>query len=271
MIDRTPIYIPSRGRPERLNTPYVLPDVLRKECIVVVRYGELDAYTTAAGDDRDFQFLTLPKFFKGGISETRQWIYDNSDSEMLVMLDDDLLGFNYKLDVRKFGGLRKADDRQVVRAFNHCFNALANGYGHAGLSTRTVSAHPTTRKFVENKNIVQTLFYDRRAIALAGARFDRVQLSQDTDMNLQLLAAGFKSWISIVYSFNARPNRVAGGCETFRTDALTEGVGRQMEKLHPGIVTMVPKPQKDGGIYNSLRIKWANAYRESKGATDAKG
>lgn len=256
------IFIPSRGRAKSLKTPYILPPKLQERTYVVVRSEEAEEYINA-DEERNFGFITMPRGFRGGLSETRQWILDNSDGSIHIQLDDDILSFNHKASIDKIGGLKKATSAQILKMFDEQIYWLTQhtGVGHCGLATRVTAARSMT-PYLENGNIVQALFYDRSSIASAKARFNRVATSQDTDMNLQLLRAGFRNRVNVRYSFNSRPNGVSGGCAVYRNPDITERVGHDMERLHPGLVKMIPKV-KNGQIYNSLRVSWKKAFEES--------
>lgn len=254
------IFIPSRGRATALRTPYVLPRRLQESVYVVVRYEEFDAYNDA-DEDRDFQFLVMPKHFKGGISETRQWIADQADGTKLIMLDDDITGINLKPISKVFGGVRKASNGEFTKCFDQLLFWLNGDYGHVSFTDRVSSARPSKWPWYDNGRISQTLFYNRVDIEAAGARFDRVPLMQDLDMNLQLLRAGYRSRTSTRWSFNHRPEDAPGGCALFRTDDLKQQAGRRMMELHPGITELKEK-EKYGRTYYYMKTHWKNAFGE---------
>ena len=254
------IFIPSRGRPTELRTPYALPRRLQECVYVVVRYDEFDAYNDA-DEDRDFQFLVLPKDFTGGLSATRQWILDQADGQVHIQLDDDFTGINIKVDCKKFGGVKKTSPTEFCRCFDQLLYWLANGFDHVSFTDRVSSARPSKVPYYDNGRIAQALFYNRYAIKRAGARFDRVALMQDLDMNLQLLEAGYRSRTSTRWSYNHRAEDAAGGCALYRTDDLKAVVGQQMMKLHPG-VTELKEKQKYGRTYFYMKTHWKKALKE---------
>lgn len=258
MIFIRDIYIPSRARAEKLVTPYTLPKKLRDITTVVVRRDELDEY-----EERHptLRFEALPKGIEG-LSPTRQWILEESSGRLHCQLDDDITAINYKPNPKKFGGLKKADSGMFIDCFHLLEKWMSEGMiGHVSFTDRVSAARPSKGPFYENGRIAQTLFYDRRAIKNAGARFDRVALMQDLDMNLQLLAAGYRNRIATVYSYNVRGEDSPGGCVLYRTDKLKQKVGRQMEKLHPGITTMATK-EKYGRTYFYMKTDWRKAYQQ---------
>lgn len=256
MIKQDAIYIPSRGRWEKLLTPYALPAPLRKRCIVVVRQDEVRRYMIAHAK-RDFDLAILPKHVNG-LSATRQWILDQSGDDVLIMLDDDITGINLKADPTKYGGVVKVDNRYFTNCFNLMYRWIDAGFVHVSFADRFVAARPSKNDYYENGRIAQALFYERSVLVNNHIRFDRVPLMQDLDVNLQLLGLGYKNRVSTNYSFNSRWYGSPGGCEAYRTTELHDHVGRRMEKLHPGITKLVPKP-KGGGM--TMRTKWREAYR----------
>jgi len=254
---RSHIWIPSRGRADKLATPHVLPLVLQHRVRVVVRHDELEAYAAATKENRQFEFIVLPKHFKGGLSETRQWILEQSDDQHLIMLDDDITGINRKEGLQKFGGLVKAHKNEFVNCFNLLIRWLDSGLAHVSFADRFVAARPSNLPYYENGRIAQTLFYNRDVLVKHRIRFDRVALMQDLDVNLQLLELGYRNRVSIKYSFNSRWYGQPGGCAAYRTNELHDKVARKMEKLHPGITKLVPKP-KGGGM--TMRTSWRKAF-----------
>jgi hypothetical protein len=253
------IYIPSRGRAKKLQTPYTLPKSLRKRCVVVVRKDEVDEYKEL---HPALNFAVLPKRIEG-LSPTRQWILEEAEERWHVQLDDDITAINHKPVSTKFGGLKKVDPSHFVNCFELLEKWLKEGIAHVSFTDRVSAARPSKKDYYENGRIAQTLFYDKRAIKDAGARFDRCALMQDLDMNLQLLGAGFKNRIATVYSYNARAEDAAGVCVLYRTDELKQKVGRQMMKLHPGITEMREK-QKYGRTYFYMKTDWKKAFNAGR-------
>jgi hypothetical protein len=255
------IFIPTRGRAGDVRTLWDLPAKWRERCYLVVRPDEYSDYHTAQRHDQPIGgIVKLPKGIEG-ISATRQWILENAEGKALVMLDDDLTGINIKQDHTVFGGVARARNQSlawdaVLRLMDRW---LEQGEAHVSFTDRVSSARPSTRWWYENGRTSQTLFYNLRIVRGIGARFDRVPLSQDLDMNLQILEAGFTNRVSLKYSFNAKPEDAKGGCSTFRTDTVKEQVCRTMEFLHPGICTYKTKP-KYGRTYHYLTTNW-RAFR----------
>lgn len=251
------IYVPSRGRAQKLTTPYVLPFALEHRIVVVVRYDELHEYANAAKEDRQFEFLALPKNFKGGLSETRQWILEQSNDRYLIMLDDDITGINIKKDLSAYGTIVKSDPNEFIKCFAQLRRWMDDGFAHVSFADRFIAARPSKLPYYENGRIAQTLFYNRDVLVKHRIRFDRVALMQDLDVNLQLLGLGYRNRVSVKYSFNSRWYGQPGGCSAYRTSELHDKVARKMEKLHPGITKLIPKP-KGGGM--TMRTSWTKAF-----------
>ena len=250
MLSYPDIYIPSRGRANNLITPYTLPPRLQERCYVVVRSEEAAEYV-AADDERMFGFITMPRSFRGGLSETRQWIFDNHGQGMFhIQLDDDITSFNFKPDMSRFGGLVRATPRQISSGFDTLLKQLLDGVAHVGMCNRLAAAGAKVA-WRENAHIQQTLFYRADILRREKIRFDRVRLMQDLDVNLQLLQRGYPNKVCTKFSFNARDYRTSGGCQAYRDDALVKHVGGQMELLHPDITRLTPNRKRDGWHMNT--------------------
>lgn len=257
------IYIPSRGRADKVTTLQALPAGLRESCTIVVRHDEADLYKSKP----EFfgKVLVMPKDING-LSATRQWILEQADERFHAQLDDDITGFCFKPKSKIYGGVRRIPSSN--RAINDAVKTLIDwisvqGIAHVGIAERFMAARPSERPYYENNRLGQFTIWDLKVLRKVGARFDRIKLMQDLDMNLQLLEAGYPSRVLTRVSYVAKPEQFKGGCSIYRTDDLKRKMCDKMARLHKGIVESKVKV-KFGRTYYHLRTSWRNALGERK-------
>lgn len=257
------IYIPSRGRAKTLTTPYVLPEALFDKCVVVVRPDEIDEYKDQNIElASQNQFLVLPKGVNG-LSATRQWIIEQANERFHAQLDDDITGFCYKPRSDVYGGVTRMRDgvqaKKVLKAVDVLMRWIReDGLAHVGISERFMAARPSEKPYYENNRLGQFTMWDLSILRKLGARFDRIKLMQDLDMNLQLLEAGYPSRVLTRISYVAKPEQFKGGCALYRDDEMKRKMCDKMARLHKGIVQSKVKI-KFGRTYYHLRTSWRKA------------
>lgn len=251
------IYIPSRGRADKVTTLQALPPGLRESCTIVVRHDEANAYK--AKPEFFGKVLVMPKGING-ISATRQWIMENADERFHCQMDDDITGFCFKPKSLVFGGIRRIPaDHRIGGAFKTLMDWISvEGIAHVGIAERSMAARPGKKPYYENNRLGQLTMWDLRVMRKLGARFDRVKLMQDLDMNLQFLRAGYPSRVLTKISYVAKPEDYAGGCSIFRNDDLKRKMCDKMARLHKGLVESKEKV-KFGRTYYHLRTSWRKA------------
>ena len=256
---RSMIVIPSRGRP-KVPTFWALPPVLRKRTTLVIRRDEEGLY-----EDVPATKVLLPPRVEG-LSATRQWILDNINSRFVMQLDDDFSSFNYKPRMDDWA-LRRLNSAGVLRMFELVdYWITAGGFAHAGIMDRIRSAHPSDGGLYEtNRLCAQFLAYDTRVLKGEKLRFDRVLLSQDKDMCLQLLELGYANRVSRRYSYNCAAPDTSGGCATYRTEKLRREQSDLLKSLHPeGVIRQRTKRVKSKNLKYIFRAKnyvnWRKAF-----------
>lgn len=251
------IYIPTRGRP-KVPTFWALPKKLRSRTTLVIRKDEQDLYK-----DVPCKKLVLPARVEG-LSATRQWILKNTPHRYMIQIDDDFRSFNYKKDMDQWG-LRIASEAEVLRMFAMIEHWLTSGFAHCGIMDRVRAAKPGTSMYQSNQLCAQFLAYDVKVLRTEKIRFDRVQLSQDKDVCLQLLELGYENRISRRFSYNNAPGDWDGGCSIYRTEKMRRDQSALLASLHPkGVIRRRVKPVKSKGvIINRAKnyVNWRLAFR----------
>jgi hypothetical protein len=186
------------------------------------------------------------------IGAKRQFILDNTDDPMTVMLDDDLTFYVAPHD--KAGNVLtqvRAHHRDVKRMFKDLKKYLRE-YAHGSVADK-IYLHSRPYPIHLNQRYLHVLAYNLDLFPTPRPRF-RTDISAEHDMNLQLLKAGRDSFMMTGYAQHDEPN-APGGCSIYRTLKVLNDDCYKLAGLHPDVITVVPKP--DDTIH--LRIQWSKA------------
>ena len=223
-----PIYVPSKGRASQcLTARFLKRDGV--DFYLVVEEQEVEAYTEAGFGDH---ILVLP-FRDQGLIAARNWIKahsrENGDKRHW-QLDD-----NIRYVLRRIGGRRMpCNSGPAMRAAESFVDRYANvaiaGFNYEMFAPKTTKLPP----FYLNVHVYSF------TLVLNETEFEwRVKYNDDTDMCLQVLAAG---WCTMLFNAflaaKVQTMRIKGG----NTDDLYQGDGRvvmsrALERLWPGVVT----------------------------------
>jgi hypothetical protein len=247
------IYIHTSGRPDKQITLKSFPSELIKRTRLVVQEKEQHHYQSF----KDY-VVVLPSHIST-LSPTRQWIFENAETNKFVMMDDDLT-FAYR---KKDTGvqLHKASMENVLEMF-HVLEISLDSYTHVGVSAR----EGNNRVNSSNKEIarmMRILAYDKQKVLEVGGRFDRIDTKQDFDITLQLLRRGHKNLVLYDFAHNQPGSNNTGGCSVYRDSEMMNRCSHELEELHPEFVKVVEKTTKTswgGGVRTDVRIAWKKAY-----------
>lgn len=249
------VFVPSRSRPERSLTlealegkwPYVA---------LVVPAAQATQYKALAAR-HGAKLLACPV---DGIARTRQWIGQQAKGRF-IMLDDDLRFYarNSFEDValHMFNRRNMADMLTFV-------SRLLDYYAHVAISARGGNNQLKGFPYVTNKRPLRALAYRKKEFL--SVQHGRVQIMEDFDVTLQLIAKGYENAVIVQYAQDQPVTQAPGGCSDYRTHALHEINVRRMAKLHPGIVKLRDKQNKTGGEFGSrleATIYWEKAYAQA--------
>lgn len=258
MRDELSIFIPSRGRV--LDQPSF--QALSSAAIVVtlvVPTAEYEAYAQRWG-----RLGVMPCPMEG-IADTRQWIMDNSPTDFVCMVDDDMEFFHRREDDRT--KLRAIVPEELRKGFARMREYLkVHDVAHAGFACRE-GANRCTEDLMWNTRILRVLAYDRAKLNKEHITFGRMRVMEDFDVALRLLRAGYQNVILNNYAHNQRGSGAAGGCSTYRTMEVQAQAAHQLARLHPGFVRTVEKTTKGawgGGTRTDVQISWKKAYASSQ-------
>jgi hypothetical protein len=194
-----------------------------------------------------------------GISPSRQWAIDNSSDDKLLMLDDDLANWAYR--VAGTTSYKKDENGQSFRNAFAVVDSLLDRVAHSGIGHRQFANNQPL--VAPNGRIMRALAYNLNVVRAQNIRIT-LPLMQDFEMNLKLLTSGYSSlnYYGVVqdhYRSNA-----PGGCSNIRTVELLEHCARELQRMFPDFVTLTQKDGWDIGKRWDVSVRWQKAYRSSK-------
>jgi len=244
-LDRT--FVPSLSRADRQIT-------IPKFCpwgILVVNPEEEEEYRQHNPDTR---ILTVPEGMKG-IAKVRRWILESFPGKV-IMLDDDLR-FYYR-NVPGDWHLKYATPEQTHQLFDLIWMDL-NRYAHGGVSAREGNNRLPDEMQV-NCRLLRMLCYNTKLFPDT-LEYDRVEVMEDFDIQLQLLRAGLPNFMFTKWAQGQPGTQDPGGCSTYRTGEVQRAAALRLAELHPGLVRVVEKNDKGKfGKRTDVRISWKKAY-----------
>lgn len=246
------IYIPTRGRATKQITLSKLPEIARANTYLVVPKDEARAYAYP-------RLMITPREIQG-ISQVRQWILENAETDKIAILDDDIR-FKTRNGRTRNGAWKYATAQpdEIKQLFYLAENLLDN-FGHGGI------VHPqegwsTDQPLAFNQRCYDAAFYNLKTIN--GSASFRLPLMEDFDFTLQLLSNGLPNFQIVDFAIDSGATNTAGGCSLYRDAKMQSNSANQLAALHSNFVTVVTKKTKaswGGGARTDVRVAWSKAY-----------
>jgi glycosyltransferase involved in cell wall biosynthesis len=233
------IYISTLGRytEKEQNTLKYISEKWKPSTHVVVVEKEYKKYKQLL---KDLDIIILPKNVKG-LSANRQWLLENSHSDFICFLDDDL-DFNK----RKEGSIQLKKCKNIDGLFKIWINWLQNGYNLVGVSSRNGN-NRILSDYEDCTRIMSAYAFNRNTLIKENIRFDRINIMQDFDVNLSLLEKGYPNRVSYKYAHSqSKGSGAKGGCSIYRTPELKRKGSFRLAYLHPKVVKVRSKITKTG-------------------------
>ncbi len=252
------IYIPTAGRADKQMTLKFIQETsqdLLDRTVLVVPVNEIGTYADLHGMEVDI--IGCPE---KGIANTRQWIVENSQSNLLFQLDDDMVFFK-----REELGTKLA--RCTTEEFEHLFNELCDWlkeYPLVGVSARQGNNHVeedfrTATRQMNFHGINRQYFLDNNI------KMNSLQVMEDFHTVLSLLTSGVANKVMYDYCWNQRGSGADGGCSTYRDNDLQSDCATDLAMEFPDFVTTVIKKSKSSwqGMQErtDVRVQWKKAYQ----------
>lgn len=239
-----PVYVPSKGRALTATSPDVLL-AAKVPFFLVVEQQDFAAYADRFGASN---VLVLPEENQG-IAFVRNWIHARN-TDWYWMLDDDITSF--------FTAPTGKNEKVSAAAALMGAQAIFNGAPQVGQAALEYQQFAWRAK----KHFVTTSYCDV-CVAIHGGRTSKlnyrkeVNLKEDRDFTLQVLAAGMETVRVQRYSFGAPANGSnAGGLKELYAQAgrEAEAAQRLAAMWGPEIVEAVTKPngRQDAKIHWSF-------------------
>lgn len=199
--------------------------------------------------------MVVPDRYK--FSEVRQHILQDPAERHLV-LDDDL--FLYR---RKHGLLEKATLQDVKELLQRIEGYMDDGYVHGGVGFRAFN-NQYADDDLEQENIVCICahFYRADVLRYESLHYDAIPGKCDLHSTLTLLELGYPNIVTNEWVHHQECGLKAsqGGVARYRTPEFISKTSRILQCLHPKVVTLRDKTQKDGSQVVETRISWKKAF-----------
>jgi hypothetical protein len=247
------LFIPSRSRAGEVKTLGMVP---KGQAILAVPEHQVEAYSPEA-DAHGAEILSCRNAL---IAEKRLLIgleAKRRGAEKFVMLDDDLV-FNRRIS--KDGWKLRVGTPEDVTEMLGMIDAYLDDYALVSVSPRQLN-NTLPYPGVENTRCMRVLGF--RTDDFLSVQHCRVPVMEDFDVALQLLEQGKKNYQLSEWAAGQASTQEPGGCGDFRTHEMQEAAAIELFKLHPGVVSVVPKSNKHGGEFGSraeVRVYWEKAY-----------
>lgn len=207
----------------------------------------------------------------GGIGKVRHWILENSDTDHVVMMDDDMRFYQRVDPLNVFLGLLTINDIDPLIAWIDA--QLELGYVHGGVSARQGNNREDECHEKEIGRVNNLHFFNRAKVLKTGVRFDSLPVMEDFFVTLSLLSAGYPNIITYNWAWGQERSGLAGGCSTYRTKELQKEAAFKMSEHFPEYVKVVEKFSKVGesafeGVRHDVKISWAKAFKEKRNVSN---
>jgi len=253
------LFIPTCRRPNRQITATRLLQA-SIPFNVVVQGREATAYDYFR--EQGVPVIVLP-WWVCDLSDTWQWLLENTPTRYFMCMDDDLYLFRREPDSVK---LHIASDEDIKQMFDTLYGWMKEGVVHVGVSMREGNnRYPDP--YYENMRMCRATGYDSEVVRSLGVKFNRVICRADFHMTLELLKRGYKNRVLFEFATNQPGSNTDGGCSSYRSDEVLEENAILLAKMHHPYVKVVEKvtktawnsrPRKDVIVY------WKKAFRDSQ-------
>ena len=273
------IIIATLGRVHDQKTYHSLPNKYKDKVTFVVQPHELEEMKSIYGD----KVVCLPKEVNR-LPITRQWIQETFGNERYVVIDDDAHSWHYKepimIEDKEVWGFKNGVSREfTVEDFDTLFKEvnefMDNGIIHLGMlaSNMKPTSEPNRYPIRSNERIMQIVFYDGPNLP-KDIEWTRTLVSEDIDVNLQLLSRGYENRVFSKYCLCTSETSASGGCEVYRDVNNHNKSQKDLANLWPGIINLrekvVPSGVWKGQTKLNITVQWKKCLnsRKSEGVLD---
>lgn len=262
------VYIPTYKRLDRQLTAEALAKAGVPVCLVVRPEEAPGAAGVAAKLSQQYktavQVAQLPEGIEN-IGQTRQWVMENTDEEIVIMMDDDLVFARRGLREDNPLYLSPCEDVDINTMVEWLYRTVPD-YALAGISAREGN-NRKEGSYESCARMMRAWAIHRPTFEQIDARFDLLPCIEDFDVILKFLTNGYANIINNEFTTNQAGSNVDGGCSTYRTLEVQADAARALAAKYPLFVQTVEKTTKGawgGGTRTDVKIFWKKAYQSSQ-------
>lgn len=175
----------------------------------VVREEEEHLYRQAFPD---VTLKIIPKGKVSNISDTRNWILDNRESDYIVMVDDDMSSINWLLARKSI----KLDPENIDRIFQRMF--LIAEESKCGMWGMNLNSDPKAYRIYTPFSFGNPILGPFTAILDTELRYDpTLNLKEDYDYSLQQIMKHRRALRANFLHYVVDHENLEGGCQTYRS------------------------------------------------------
>ncbi len=261
------IYINSSGRAGNVKTVNQFPDSWKEFTQIVVPHDQYKDYKKK----ESFPILRIKSTVPSYLSSQRQWVMENSDADIVWMMDDDLSFMTRNSEMK----LKKSTTKQMKQMLK-AMKLHLKEIPIVGISTR-LGNNRVEDDYADITRVTRCFAIDRKVFNEVGetmAPFEPFCM-QDFHINLCFLKKGHPNRVMYNYAQGDSGSNSKGGCSNYRTSDVLATVSKWMAKKHRGFVTVKQKKTKgswegfekdaDGFVTRTdVIIHWKKAYRKRR-------
>jgi hypothetical protein len=265
--DSLRICIPSRSRPNVMNTVYSIPKKYHDSTSVYVASEQLEEYNKGSVYAEN-PGITLKSVstLSDLLGRKLELMAKDCPTKYVMLCDDDFTFFKrIKPDQPQLEFMTEKDWDNLLLGAITKLNVDENLYA-LGVSMRQGNNRLKPLGNFNNRLngcIIyrKELFLDPRII------HDRVNPMNDFDVNLQLLRLGYDNLLLSQFCYNQAGMQTKGGSSDYRTEETQSQAAVRLSELHKGFVTLRQKQNKTGGLKErtEVTVMWKNARASAQG------
>lgn len=254
------IFIPTIGRINNQRTYNSLPDSLLSKVTLVTNNYEIDELSLL------YPAINCPL---NGIAQTRQWLLDSVDFDVIIMIDDDFRWRQRKdMSSMEATAMVTASPETIHWGIERLVEIVADGeVPMAGIS-HSFGNHLWKDPVEYNKRLYSNYAINVKKFRELKIKFDDVTLMEDFYVILQLLTKGYRNAVLTQVMWDQVASNSEGGCSTYRTPSLQEKASYELARHFPEFVKVVEKKTKSSwfpsGVRHDCNIQWKKAYEYGK-------
>lgn len=249
MLEKMMVYIPTLKREEKQFTLQSIPERWKSRTFLVCPPNEKHDWENIIYEPRPMK-----------ISEKRQYILDQSPSNFVAQLDDDL--FFYKREQEGKSKRTRMDNCGEMLDLMESW--LQQGDVYCGISNSFMCQNNPTEYYYGKPSF--SLFVNKNFLSLNNIQFNKLDYFEDFHIPLSVLECGKRLRFSGDFIVDQKKANAPGGCSVFRNEESNRQAMIELQKLHPRYVFLQEKKgAKNQGLVVNLEMKiaFAKAYKDN--------